>query len=131
MDTQKIVLITGSSSGMGKESSIILAKKGFIVYAGSRTPEKIDTQNIENLIPIKLDITNPDNIKEAINRIIKNHNKIDILINNAGYGLVSTVEDLDEEEMFEQYNINVFGLLRVCKRVFLIWEKRTVVLLSI
>lgn len=115
MNTQKIVLITGSSSGMGRESSIILAKKGFIVYAGSRTPEKIDTQNIENLIPIKLDITNLDNIKEAINRIIKNHNKIDILINNAGYGLVSTVEDLDEEEMFEQYNINVFGLLRVCK----------------
>lgn len=117
MNNQKIVLITGSSSGMGKETALILAKKGFLVYAGTRNPNKLENLNIETLIPIKLDITSQKNIKEVINTIIKEHNKIDILINNAGYGLVSTVEDLDEKEMFDQYNINVFGLLRVCKEV--------------
>jgi len=111
----KVVLITGASSGMGEQTALLLAKKGFIVYAGTRNTKNINTNNLQNLIPLKLDITDPSNIKEAINTIIKNHKKIDILINNAGYGLVSTVEDLDEKEMFDQYNINVFGLLRVCK----------------
>ncbi|QKJ22788.1 SDR family oxidoreductase [Poseidonibacter lekithochrous] len=115
MDSQKVVLITGASSGMGEQTALLLAKKGFIVYSGTRNTKNINTNNLQNLIPLKLDITNPSNIKEAINTIIKNHKKIDILINNAGYGLVSTVEDLDEKEMFDQYNINVFGLLRVCK----------------
>lgn len=115
MDSQKVVLITGASSGMGEQTALLLAKKGFIVYAGTRNTKNINTNNLQNLIPLKLDITNPSNIKEAINTIIQNHKKIDILINNAGYGLVSTVEDLDEKEMFDQYNINVFGLLRVCK----------------
>lgn len=115
MDSQKVVLITGASSGMGEQTALLLAKKGFIVYAGTRNTENINTNNLQNLIPLKLDITNPTNIKESISTIIKNHKKIDILINNAGYGLVSTVEDLDEKEMFDQYNINVFGLLRVCK----------------
>ncbi len=117
MNNQKVVLITGSSTGMGKETALILAKKGFLVYAGSRDPKKLEKLNTKNLIPIKLDITNPDNIKEVINIIKKEHGKIDVLINNAGYGLVSTVEDLDEKEMFDQYNINVFGLLRMCKEV--------------
>ncbi|WP_072681905.1 SDR family oxidoreductase [Arcobacter sp. LA11] len=117
MDNQKVVLITGSSTGMGKETALLLAKKGFLVYAGTRTPKKLENINNQNLIPIKLDIRKPEQIKETINKIKKEHDKIDILINNAGYGLVSTVEDLDEKEMFDQYNINVFGLLRVCKEV--------------
>ena len=114
---KKIVLITGSSSGMGKETALFLASKNFIVYAGTRNPNKLKSLNNKNIIPIKLDITDITSIKETVNTINKNHNKIDILINNAGYGLVSTVEDLDEKEMFDQYNINVFGLLRVCKEV--------------
>lgn len=124
MDSKKVVLITGASSGMGEQSALLLAKKDFIVYAGSRTPQNINTNNLENLIPIKLDITKSSNIKKSINTIIKNHKKIDILINNAGYGLVSTVEDLDEQEMFEQYNINVFGLLRVCKEAIPFMRKQ-------
>jgi short-subunit dehydrogenase len=67
----------------------------------------------DSLSPIELDITKSQQIYDAIEPI----EKIDILINNAGYGLVSTVETLDEEEMFNQFNINVFGLLRVSKVV--------------
>ena len=108
---EDVVLITGASSGMGRATALFLAQKGFNVYAGSRKPEKIPKE--KNIIALKLDITNPQEVKESIASIPR----IDILINNAGYGLVSTVEDVSEEEMLAQFNINVFGLLRVCKAV--------------
>ena len=70
-----------------------------------------------------MDITSQKSIDEAIESIHIKHNKIDILINNAGYGLVSTVEDIKEEEMLNQFNVNVFGVLRVCKSVIPIMRK--------
>ncbi len=117
---KKIVLITGASSGMGRATVLFLAQHDFIVYAGSRTPEKLLDIKHPNIFPLKMDITNPVSIKQAIVSI----SKIDVLINNAGYGLVSTVEDMDEEQMFEQFNINVFGVLRVCKEVIPIMRER-------
>ena len=108
---KKVVLITGTSSGMGKETAMFLANRGFIVYAGSRTPQNVPKH--KNINPIKLDITCKDDIKKQTDKI----KHIDILINNAGYGLVSTVEEMDEKQMFEQYNVNVFGTLRMCKAV--------------
>jgi len=117
IENKKVVLITGASSGMGKTTALFLSKLGFIVYAGTRKPEKLHDIKDTNLIPIALDITDTKSIQTTINTIIKEENKIDILINNAGYGLVATVEDVTEEEMFEQFNINVFGVLRVCKAV--------------
>jgi short-subunit dehydrogenase len=124
MNSKKVVLISGASSGMGKQTAIFLSKNGFIVYAGSRTPEKLNDIKTTNLIPINLDITNPSNIKLAIVEIKNKHKTVDILINNAGYGLVSTIEDLDEDEMFNQYNINVFGLLRLSKEVIPLMRKQ-------
>ena len=114
---KKIVLITGASSGMGRATAEFLSRNNFIVYAGTRSIEKLQDIKQENLIPVSLDITNSKNIQNAIDTIYSKHNRIDILINNAGYGLVSTVEDVSEEEMFEQFNINVFGVLRVLKAV--------------
>ena len=110
---QKVVIITGASSGMGRATALYLSKQGFIVYAGSRRPEKLFNIESQNLHPIKLDITDSKSIKEVISTL----DRVDVLINNAGYGLVSTVEDVTEEEMFHQFNINVFGVLRVCKAV--------------
>ncbi len=124
MDKNKVVLITGASSGMGKQTAIFLSSLGYIVYAGTRNPKKLQDLKNQNLIPIKLDSTNTKDINQTINTIYKEQNKIDILINNAGYGLVSTVEDVTEEEMFEQFNINVFGVLRVCKAVIPIMRKQ-------
>jgi NAD(P)-dependent dehydrogenase (short-subunit alcohol dehydrogenase family) len=110
---QKTVLITGSSSGMGRATVEYLSAQGYIVYAGTRTPQKLFDIQSENIRPIYLDITKPESIEEALLYI----EKIDILINNAGYGLVSTVEDVTEEEMFHQFDVNVFGVLRMCKAV--------------
>ena len=112
-DNQKVVLITGASSGMGRATVLYLAKQGFIIYAGTRTPQKLFDIQSETIRPIKLDITDSKSIEETLCYI----EKIDVLINNAGYGLVSTVEDVTEEEMFEQFNVNVFGIMRMCKAV--------------
>ena len=120
---KKIVLITGASSGMGRATAEFLSRDNFIVYAGTRSIEKLQDIKQKNLIPILLDITNSKHIQNAIDSIYFKHNRIDILINNAGYGLVSTVEDVTEEEMFEQFNINVFGVLRVLKAVIPIMRK--------
>ncbi|SFV58227.1 Oxidoreductase, short chain dehydrogenase/reductase family [hydrothermal vent metagenome] len=98
---------------MGRATVLYLAKQGYFVYAGSRTPEKLFDMRSENIYPLKLDITDPQSIEDAIPKI----KTIDILINNAGYGLVSTVEEVTEEEMFAQFNVNVFGVMRMCKAV--------------
>ncbi len=120
MKNQKIILITGASSGMGRATALLLAQNGFKVYAGSRTPNKLLDIANSNIYPIKLDITSSDSISRAIEQI----GRVDVLINNAGYGLVSTVEELDEEEMFDQFNVNVFGVLRVSKKVIPIMRKQ-------
>ena len=113
MKQQKTVLITGTSSGMGRATVVYLAAQGYTVYAGTRTPEKLFDIQSENIRPIYLDITDLKSIEEALLYI----EHVDVLINNAGYGLVSTVEDVTEEEMFHQFNVNVFGVLRMCKMV--------------
>ncbi len=116
---KKIVFITGASSGIGRATAIYLSHNDFIVYAGTRTPKKLLSIQNQNIIPIKLDITSFKNIEEVISKI----DKIDILINNAGYGLVSTIEDVTEEEMFNQFNINLFGVIRVTKAILPIMRK--------
>jgi len=120
---KKVVLITGASSGMGKETALYLSLKGFTVYAGTRNPDSaIELKNeiIKNKLDIKIikfDVADVELVNQAINQIKNEVRTIDILINNAGYGLVSTVEDASEEEMINQFNINVFGVLRTCKAV--------------
>ncbi len=111
----QVVLITGTSSGMGKLTSEFLAQNGYIVYAGSRdTALKEDDKNLKH---VYIDVTKTDSIKNAVDTIIENEGKIDVLVNNAGYGLLSTVEDGTDEEMFDQFNVNVFGLLKVTREV--------------
>lgn len=107
-------MITGASSGIGKACVNLLVDVGFIVYAGSRTPEKIDIVH-QNLYPIALDLTSHEQIKSSIDAIYKKQGSLDIVINNAGYGLISSVEDANEKEMKSQFDINVFSIFRVCK----------------
>ncbi len=108
---------------MGKATAEFLVKNNFIVYAATRDIQNLQDINQKNLIPITLDVGNAQSVTDAISLIHSKHKSIDILVNNAGYGLVSTVEDVSEEEMFEQFNINVFGIIRVCKAVIPIMRK--------
>ncbi len=111
----KVVLITGASSGMGKLTAEFLSQNGYIVYAGSRDQNIV--QNESNLKNIYIDVTKTQTIKNAISTIIQNEGKIDVLVNNAGYGLLATVEEGTDEEMFNQFDVNVFGLLKVTREV--------------
>ncbi len=108
---------------MGRATAELLAKNDFIIYAGTRDVRNLQDLKHKNIIPIELDITNAASIKKVIDIIYSQHKQLDILINNAGYGLVCTVEDVSEEEMYDQFNINVFGVLRVCKAVIPIMRK--------
>ncbi len=112
----KIVLITGATSGMGKLSAEYLASNGYIVYAGTRD-EKISSSTLKNINYIYLDVTKTDSIKKAVSFIIDKEGKIDVLVNNAGYGLLATVEDGTDEEMFNQFDVNVFGLIKTTREV--------------
>ena len=111
----KVILITGATSGMGKLTAQTLAKAGYIVYAGSRD-ENTSTCR-DNLKEIYIDVTNTNSINSAVDTIIKNEGKIDVLVNNAGYGLLATVEDGTDEEIFNQFDVNVFGLLKTTRAV--------------
>ncbi len=114
---KKIVLITGAGSGMGRASAKLLAESGFKVYATSRDKNKLVNLANSDIVPISLDITDQKSIDNVVAEIVQRDRKIDILINNAGYGVVSSVENFKEEEMLDQFNVNVFGMLRVTKAV--------------
>ena len=123
MKDQKVAVVTGSSSGIGLETSLILARNGYTTYATMRSPHKYASikaavQN-ENL-PIRvvpLDVTDDISVKNAIDHIVSEAGRIDILVNNAGYGLVGALEDLSMEEIKSQYETNLFGLIRVIHAV--------------
>ncbi len=113
--SNKSVLITGASSGMGKLTASFLAQNSYRVYAGSRTANsKLDSANLKH---IYLDVTKTKSIKDAIKQIIQEEGQIDVLVNNAGYGLLATVEDGSDEEIFNQFDVNVFGLLKTTREV--------------
>lgn len=111
----KVVFITGATSGMGELSAKFLAQNGYTVYAGSRDP-KVELGE-GNLKHVYVDVTKTQSIKDAVAAVIKNEGKIDVLVNNAGYGLLATLEDGSDEEMFNQFDVNVFGLIKTTREV--------------
>lgn len=119
----KVVLITGATSGMGKATALLLAEQGYHVYTGSRSQESSDKlqQEAEQLgitvNPVLLDVCDNKSIDEAIATIKHKSGQIDVLINNAGFGLISTIEDGSDAELFSQFDVNVFGVFRMCRAV--------------
>lgn len=120
---QKVAVITGSSSGIGLETALMLARNGFTTYATMRTPEKdvmIRNAGEKENLPIKviqLDVTDINSVRNAIDRINSEAGRIDTLVNNAGYALVGAFEDLSMEEIKSQYETNLFGVIRVIQSV--------------
>lgn len=112
----QVVLITGATSGMGELSASTLANAGYKVYAGTRNIDNLDSSN-ENITNIYIDVTKTESIKDAVSTIVKNEGKIDVLVNNAGYGLVATLEEGTDEEIFNQFDVNVFGLIKTTREV--------------
>lgn len=114
----KTVFITGSSSGIGKSTAKLFQSKGWNVIATMRSPQnETELQKLPNVIVEKLDVTNKSDIKTAIKNGIKRFGKIDVIVNNAGYGLTGIFETATEEEILRQFNTNVFGIFNVIRAI--------------
>ena len=106
----KVILVTGASSGMGKETAKILASMGHRVYAAARRVEKMEDLKSLGIIPMKLDVSGEEQNKKTIAMIVAKEKRIDVLVNNAGFGLYGTVENITMEKARYQFDVNVFGL---------------------
>lgn len=114
---KKVILITGASSGMGKTTAIDLAKKGHIVYGAARRVEQMKELVEVGGHAIKLDVTNEEEIVNGVKQIISEQGRIDVLWNNAGYGLYGAVEDIKIDDARRQFEVNIFGLARMTQEV--------------
>ena len=115
---KKTVLITGTSSGIGKASAKYFQQKGWNVAATMRSPEKENELNtLEGVSCIPLDVTNSESIQNGIEEAIRQFTVIDVLVNNAGYGLVGAFELSSAEQIRNQFDTNVFGLMEVTRAI--------------
>jgi NAD(P)-dependent dehydrogenase (short-subunit alcohol dehydrogenase family) len=121
--SSKVVVITGASRGIGLITAQYLASQGYIVYGTVRStsnPSKLDTaveRHKGNLFKVVMSLTNEQEIQKVMNSIIKDQGKIDVLINNAGYALVGTVESSTLQEQKDLFDINYFGPVRTIQAV--------------
>jgi NAD(P)-dependent dehydrogenase (short-subunit alcohol dehydrogenase family) len=114
----KVILITGASSGIGMETAKLFQTKNWRVAATMRAPEKAeDLQRIAAVECLRLDVTDTDSIKAAIAATIEKFGRIDAVVNNAGYGLVGAFEAATEEQIEKQFQTNVFGVMNVCREI--------------
>ena len=113
---QKAVLITGASSGIGRNMAETLANEGYFVYAGARKQADIDELSaIENVMGVRLDVNVQEDIDAAVELVRSEGRGLYGLVNNAGVGVLGPLIEVDEEDMWFQMNVNVFGPYRVTK----------------
>ena len=115
---ERVVLITGASSGIGMETAKLFQTKNWKVAATMRSPEKAsDLENIVDLECMRLDVTDPQSIKSAIAETLEKFERIDAVVNNAGYGLLGPFEAASDEQVRRQFETNVFGVMNVCREM--------------
>ena len=120
MDNNKVWLITGASKGLGLALVKKLLALGYCVAATSRNIKKLSEavgNKDSNFLPLEVDLLNELSVTEAISVTIKKFGKIDVVVNNAGYGLIGTLEELSDEEARKNFDVNVFGSLNVIRKV--------------
>jgi NAD(P)-dependent dehydrogenase (short-subunit alcohol dehydrogenase family) len=129
-ERKNVALVTGSSSGIGFETALLLSKSGFHTYASMRNLEKskeiTEIANTEKLPlqVVQLDVNDDRSVKDAIDKIVAEKERIDVLVNNAGYGLFGSLEDISIEEIKAQFETNFFGVIRVTQQVLPVMRKQ-------
>ena len=122
---RKTVLITGASSGIGKATALYFQEKGWNVVATMRTPEKEEElTTLDHVLVEKLDVTDVGSISSAVKAGIETFGRINVLVNNAGYGAYGPLEAFPRENIVRQFNTNVIGLLDVTKAILLHFRKQ-------
>ncbi|MGQ0791939.1 MAG: SDR family oxidoreductase [Nitrosopumilaceae archaeon] len=120
---EKVALVTGSSSGIGFETALALARENYFTYASMRNTSKarkiqeIAKKENLNLKVIELDIDKEDSIKSAVKKIQEQKGRIDVLVNNAGYGLFGCIEDITMDELKAQFQTNFFGVVSLIQEI--------------
>jgi len=114
---KKVVLITGASAGIGKETAKLLTENGYIVYGAARRLDKMEELKGVGVRLLEMDVTDEISMVKGVQQILQQENRIDVLVNNAGYGSYGALEDVPLSEARYQFEVNIFGLARLCQLV--------------
>jgi NAD(P)-dependent dehydrogenase (short-subunit alcohol dehydrogenase family) len=117
MATTKIAIVTGASSGIGHATALRLRTSGYTVYAGARRLERMKDLADAGIHVAELDVTDDASMVAVVDQVMKDTGRIDVLVNNAGYGSFGALEDVPNEEGRRQFGVNVFGLARLTQLV--------------
>jgi NAD(P)-dependent dehydrogenase (short-subunit alcohol dehydrogenase family) len=115
---QRVILVTGCSSGIGRAAALALAGRGHRVFASARNRNDLaELERRDNLATLALDVTDPATISAAVDAVLSRSGRIDVLVNNAGYGQYGAVEDVTTDEWRAQFEVNLFGSIAVTQAV--------------
>jgi len=120
LQNPRVWLITGSSSGFGRAIATTVLDRGEKVVVTARNPQQVEdiqTKYPDRALAVQLDVTQPEQVKAAVEQAIAKFGRIDVLINNAGYGTMGALEELDDETTRRQFDTNVFGALNMMRAV--------------
>jgi len=120
----KVIIITGASSGIGYSTSEYLAKQGHKVYGAARRTELMEPLCNFGVTPLAIDMTDIGSIQSAVAEVISREGRIDVLVNNAGYGSYGAIEDVELSEIRHQFEVNLFGPATLTKEVIPIMRKQ-------
>lgn len=125
MSNSKVWFVTGASKGLGLELVTYLLDKGYSVAATSRDAVKFGhLSKFEKFLPLSMQVVDEESVSKAVAAAVHKFGKIDVLVNNAGYGLLGTIEELSDKEIRNVFDVNVFGLINVSKVVLPIMRKQ-------
>ncbi|GGS13233.1 MULTISPECIES: oxidoreductase [Streptomyces] len=115
--TTKTALVTGASSSIGEATALKLIALGYTVYGAARRTDRLRKLAERGVRPLAMDVTDDDSMRSGVDRIVSETGRIDVLVNNAGYGSYGALEDVSQEEARRQFDVNVFGAVRLTQIV--------------
>ena len=124
MENKKTILITGATGGIGEEVAILFQKNNWNVIVSGRNPEKLKKFSDLGFTTLKLDVTNNEDIEQLRIFLEENNIYIDVLLNNAGYGQFGTIEETPIESVYQQFETNFFGVIKVSKIILPFMRKQ-------